>query len=114
MSIAYLRDEDGTGSLHACSKGDLGAIHYVPLNEKWQPIETAPKDGEEFMVWFEPPKNHPRHAGCCIETRAKFHVAGDLVIWSELGSEFGGWRSSGDFNPDWRVTHWMPLPQPPQ
>lgn len=28
--VVYLRDVDGTGSLHPCSKGDEGAIAYVP------------------------------------------------------------------------------------
>lgn len=29
MSI-WLRDVDGTGSMHPCAKGDPGAIEYVP------------------------------------------------------------------------------------
>lgn len=26
----YLRDIDGTGSMHVCVKGDAGAVEYVP------------------------------------------------------------------------------------
>ena len=26
----YLRDIDGSGSMHPCAKGDLGAIEYIP------------------------------------------------------------------------------------
>lgn len=29
-SVIYMRDVDGTGSLHPCSKGDPGALAYVP------------------------------------------------------------------------------------
>lgn len=29
--VVYLRDLDGTGSMHPCSKGDPGAIAYYPL-----------------------------------------------------------------------------------
>lgn len=31
--VAWLRDLDGTGSLHACSEGDPGAIAVVPIEE---------------------------------------------------------------------------------
>ena len=29
----FLRDLDGTGSMHACSNGDPGAVTYVPQTE---------------------------------------------------------------------------------
>lgn len=29
-NTVYLRDLDGTGSMHVCSKGDAGAIAYCP------------------------------------------------------------------------------------
>lgn len=28
--VVYLRDLDGTGSMHVCAKGDPGAVAYVP------------------------------------------------------------------------------------
>ena len=31
--LVYLRDIDGTGSLHPCLKGDPGAIAFVPLSD---------------------------------------------------------------------------------
>lgn len=30
--VVFLRDVDGTGSLHPCLKGDPGAIAYVPVD----------------------------------------------------------------------------------
>lgn len=27
----YLRDLDGTGSMHVCAKGDPGAVEYLPV-----------------------------------------------------------------------------------
>jgi len=30
----YLRDIDGTGSMHVCAKGDPGAVAYVPVNNR--------------------------------------------------------------------------------
>ena len=54
---------------------------------EWQPIETAPKDGSDILVWD-----------------------GDSV---SLANWFGGeWWVLGEFTLD-NVTHWMPLPPPP-
>ena len=33
-SIVYLKDKDGTGSMHVCAKGDKGAVAYVREHEK--------------------------------------------------------------------------------
>lgn len=62
---------------------------------KWQPIDTAPKDGRYVMTYrsvephFEPMYfTHLRHAG------AKW-------CWFD-----------GDY-PAMQPTHWMPLPEPP-
>jgi hypothetical protein len=56
--------------------------------KKWQPIETAPKDG----TWL-------------------------LLLMSDssvpvVGSFWGRWYYADDFELD-NVTHWMPLPDPP-
>ncbi len=67
---------------------------------EWQPIETAPKDGSEVLL-FSPVKNvvyigyHTKHATQPHE----------------------GWVMS-QFNVDpyftsWHPSHWMPLPPPP-
>ena len=61
---------------------------------EWQPIETAPKDGAEALVWG--PKQD-----CAY-----------LAVWND------GWWVV-DVHPDpWTEllsspTHWMPLPAPP-
>jgi hypothetical protein len=43
--IVYLCDLDGTGSMHACSKGDLGAVEYVPA-DAIQALQEQVKDLE--------------------------------------------------------------------
>ena len=65
---------------------------------KWQPIETAPKDGTKVLVWrpsigthYEEPKELIAHA--------------DVDVWVEGN----WWRSRCNQQP----THWMPLPAPP-
>ena len=71
--------------------------------DDWQPIETAPKDGTWILGLND--------RGNC-----------SVIMWStnalrrdEVGE---GWIipfSTGEISPFWeeRVTHWMPLPAPP-
>ena len=61
---------------------------------EWQPIETAPKDGTDFLAYSD---------ACNVYGVAywnTFHHAGYLVC-NDSARDF--------FNP----THWMPLPPPP-
>jgi hypothetical protein len=60
------------------------------MNE-WQPIETAPKDGTEILVY---------HNECCSVREWGKNDDGD-EIWLP--------RIRGFF-----PTHWMPLPNPPK
>lgn len=64
---------------------------------EWMPIETAPKDGTDFMGgWFD----NPNFILGCSMRPVKYH----MNSW---------WES----NEDYKVrtpTHWMPLPPPPK
>jgi Protein of unknown function (DUF551) len=57
---------------------------------KWQAIETAPKDGTEILGY------------CAIDGII-------LVYWKSSGWEY----SWGYSNLEPKLTHWMPLPEPP-
>jgi hypothetical protein len=66
---------------------------------KWQPIETAPKDGSYIMILFDG------------EHR--------VVSWVEpiKGARIWHWAERDQIEPSFNpalVTHWMPLPEPPQ
>ena len=66
---------------------------------KWQPIETAPKDGTVVIFYapggiFMAPSTEPKQAS--REERRKL-------------AESGAWPN----HQLWKVTHWMPLPPPP-
>ena len=64
--------------------------------EKWQPIETAPKDGTCILVYIKSP------------------VTGDEWQETVCYSDFHGMfmRGSMCVGHDF-ITHWMPLPEPP-
>ncbi len=70
---------------------ELKAALLAERERKWQPIETAPKDDAEVLLW----------------------------IPEEEGVEIGFWRSDAgawDTYQGWlkaTPTHWMPLPTPP-
>lgn len=68
---------------------------------KWQPIETAPKDGTSVLLWFPSRQGYVGRQDCVP------------CHWSEWGG--GVWENatSGHMQSD-TPTHWMPLPAPPQ
>ena len=60
----------------------------------WQPIETAPKDGTEVLLYCA--------GGICIGP-VPFGVI-------DIDVEIGGRK----FDPQFMISHWMPLPEPPK
>jgi hypothetical protein len=71
--------------------GSAAAIPSPPP-DRWQKIETAPKDGHAYLMM--------------IGGRVPF------VAWWVTGDEAGGWWR-GDAGYRIYPTHWMPLPDPP-
>lgn len=77
---------------------------------KWQPIETAPKDGTKIVIWSS------RYDFCPI---AAWHVAPDCSGWlfddwaspcPSCDDGFIGWNE--DIEDGFMPTHWIPLPYP--
>ena len=79
---------------------------------QWQPIETAPKDGTEVLLyapgrltygaWTEP-SDVPE-----IKYRDGFAPEPE---WEEFAPFWSSW--DGGFTEDHPPTHWMPLPDAP-
>ena len=66
----------------------------------WQPIETAPKDGEAVLLWCP-----------ADEDWQSFVTSG----WYESGIFDRRWYACTDEQPmEPQPTHWMPLPAPPE
>ncbi len=67
---------------------------------EWQPIETAPKDGQQLML-------HLQNGDIII---ASSDIANAAVVQrKEMYIQFRVWPDAG-----YLPTHWMPLPPPPQ
>lgn len=78
------------------------------MNE-WQPIETAPKDGTEIIVYGQ-------FAGE-IGGVHKVPTIG-VAMWDGGRTDYAGfeWDACGTdaYAVWWKPTHWMQLPEPPK
>jgi len=73
------------------------------MMSKWLPIESAPKDGENVML-YAPTENYEVCIGWYGDTTKK---------WFACGSEATASDGAGDWQTVYQPTHWMPLPAPP-
>jgi hypothetical protein len=75
---------------------------------EWQPIETAPKDGTEVLLFY------PRYRqGIFI---GHFDVSVHMSHGKETYRSEKWWNGGygGMFGKEPEPTHWMPLPSPPR
>jgi hypothetical protein len=64
----------------------------------WQPIETAPKDGTEVLLWIKGDEESPR--------KGRWEERLDLRRGHKWCVAYGWCEDT--------PTHWMPLPEPPE
>lgn len=75
---------------------------------EWQDIETAPRDGTEFLAWDSVAQKMDVAYMYNVSTREPLWVPRQVQMDGEygpLGDEFGCDHRN--------ITHWMPLPEPP-
>ena len=87
---------------------------------EWQPIATAPKDGENFIAWDDGAVQI--YHGDSRDVLP--YVSADVLVTDPpYGIEGGRGGDSKDYakakylgtcHGDWPITHWMPLPEPPK
>jgi hypothetical protein len=86
---------------------------------KWQPIETAPRDGTDVLVykdvatvpvvhiaWYRSEEEWRDHGGCLFGDTLEEYVG----WWSYTRNSVTQEKLEGYAEP----THWMPLPEPPE
>ena len=77
---------------------------------QWQPIETAPKDGQHILAAiFNDGVGFGYYQGKTVPMQAVVHY------WDAPGDE-GFYTSVNEVEPQstFKATHWRPLPQPPE
>jgi hypothetical protein len=79
------------------------------VDELWQPIETAPKDGTRFLAFAVGADNRPMHAIVSyVDPETMFSSA-----WVDPPPERKEIRGILGHKYGVEFTHWMPLPEPP-
>jgi hypothetical protein len=86
---------------------------------EWRPIETAPKDGTKILV-FVPIVGDARFGHIyaviwddefeVVNAMAKSHAKMYRGAWTDFAVESFGYEKYAEYKP----THWLPLPEPPQ
>lgn len=81
--------------------GQLNILNHMSRMSQWKPIETAPKDGTSILGYF------PGRGG--------YVARQDMIPIHWCGWGGGMWQNStsGHNLMSNKVTHWMPLPDPP-
>ncbi len=75
----------------------------------WQPIETAPRDGTYFVA-CRAGEPDSLEVGCYDQLFWPEYVEVDGGLFRREMKPIYDWRG---FNNMHRMTHWMPLPNPP-
>jgi hypothetical protein len=79
---------------------------------EWQPIDTAPKDGTEILL-YQPDGDLTRIAGwvdTSEEVQELVSKKGNRETYEWVKRESGYWDADGIWNP----THWMAVPPKPE
>ena len=79
----------------------------------WQPIETAPRDGKTFLAArFKPDEDEPDYEiGSYAPMTWDRYEPADNGLFRKVSDIVCEWNG---FNNFYRMTHWAPLPVPPE
>jgi hypothetical protein len=77
---------------------------------RWQPIETAPKDGTWFMIVCADDGDESVEIGCYDPVNFPKYELTEGGLYRKTEVLAWGWRGFNNFH---RATHWQPLPPPP-
>ena len=115
MEFAAQQDNPADHDYYSKRKAVLDYVAKLQVAQpeegsRWQPMETAPKDGSKFLIVCATDEN-PEIEVCDWFEMEDWH-------WERLSEDTyrkvvtgkrGSWNSNGH-----RATHWMPLPALPE
>jgi len=87
---------------------------------EWQPIETAPKDGTPIIGGFWSIRWADSHrkgdiVRCWFQPEFDAFISSARIMTLASGMTFEDGKTERVHSPEIEpVTHWMPLPEPPQ
>lgn len=89
-------------------------IERLRAASQWQPIETAPKDGTEFIAYRDDAGPFLLRWSCASEMMTESEIEQSMMTEEEVHEPdwfFADFATGGRLNDGF--THWMPLPSPP-
>lgn len=89
---------DVSAALEEAPQGRISEAAAQPAPSGWRPIETAPRNGTQFLTWDS---HYGIRVGRCV-------VRPDHDDWLSYMDAYKGSSKGGI-----RATHWMPLPPAP-
>jgi hypothetical protein len=98
----YLKEGKGCQFIVSFTREIAAALRAEreSANPKWLPIETAPKDGTDFLA--------------CTEHRDIGVASWQVYEACEHYPREARFEWAGEGHEATTITHWMPLPEPPQ
>lgn len=106
-AIYAVQDTRNSATPEECATAALDALAAAGrLVPGWQPIETAPRDGEEVLVYFGP------SVGVCSARWVSPDGCDEWKSWCVDDGKFDPHPVRGYREP--YPTHWMPLPAAPR
>ena len=97
---SILPDVGGAFAYAIRAGAKIAAAPKLPQGDGWLPIESAPRDGTLIVVHGNNFNDSALGQHCCIAAWCR-------GCWMESSE----WRAPSELE---YLTHWMPLPQPPQ
>lgn len=79
----------------------------------WRSMDSAPKDGTTFDAWAVCPRA-PGHQVRFTDVQMRGDKSGFGVVLHRPEAQWEYLERDGGIYPEWRLTHWCPLPPPPE
>lgn len=118
-ALAFVRHRDSQWHDDAVVTPAIATLNAVIAEMGWQPIETAPKDGTDVLIWKDMGDTPVVHIAW-YRSKEEWEDSGKYCGFCETIEEWEGWWSytensvsQSKLDGHHAPTHWMPLPAAP-